>query len=81
MVDLFELHTAWPGAGGGADGAELVFIEAAEAFYPLYELRSEGTFQAGVAVIGCNVTQAGDDVCLFCLRERCGRAVPVPVTF
>ena len=42
MVDLFELHTAWPGAGGGAGGAELVFIEAAEAFYPLYELRSEG---------------------------------------
>ena len=51
MVDLFELHAAWPGAGGGAGGAELVFIEAAEAVYPLDELRSEGAVQAGVAVI------------------------------
>ena len=80
MVDLFELHAAWPGAGGGAGGAELVFIEAVEAFYPLYELRSEGAFQAGIAVIGCNVVQSGDDVCLFSLHERCGRAVLFPIT-
>ena len=32
MVDLFEFHAAWPGAGGGAGGAELVFIETVEAF-------------------------------------------------
>ena len=80
MVVLFELHAAWPGTGGGAGGAELVFIEAAEAFYPLYELRSEGAVQAGVAVIAVKCVQAGDDVCLFCLHERCGGSVPFPVT-
>ena len=69
MVDLFEFHAAWPGAGGGAGGAELVFIEATEAFYPLHELRGEGAFQAGVAVIAVKRVQAGDDVCLFCFRE------------
>lgn len=69
MVDLFELHAAWPGAGGGAGGAELVFIETAEAFYPLYELRSEGSVQAGVAVIAVKCVQTADDVRLFCLRE------------
>lgn len=69
MVNLFEFHAAWPGAGGGAGGTELVFIETIEAFYPLDELRSEGTLQAGIAVIGCNVVQASDDVCLFCFRE------------
>ena len=42
VVDLFELHAAWPGAGGGAGGAELVFIETAEVVYPLDKLRSEG---------------------------------------
>lgn len=51
MVDLFEFHATWPGAGGGAGGAELVFIETVEAFYPLYELRSESTLQADIAVI------------------------------
>ena len=80
MVDLFEFHAAWPGAGGGAGGAELVFIETVEAFYPLHELRSEIIIQASIAVIGFNGIQAGDDVCLFCLHERCGRAVPLPVT-
>ena len=69
MVGLFELHAAWPGAGGGAGGAELVFIEAAEAFYPLYELRCECAVYTGVAVIDCNCVHASDDVCLFCLRE------------
>ena len=81
MVDLFELYAAWPGAGDGAGGTELVFIETVEAFYPLYELRSEGAVQAGIAVIAVKCVQAGDDVCLFCLHERCGRAIPVPVTF
>lgn len=81
MIDLFEFHAAWPGAGGGAGGAELVFIETAEAFYPLHELRGEGTAQAGIAVIAVKRVQAGDDVCLFCLHERRRRAVPLPVTF
>ena len=69
MVDLFELHTAWPGAGGGAGGAELVFIEAAEAFYPLYELRSEGSVQAGVAVIAVKCLNSVNNCRLRCLRE------------
>ena len=62
MVDLFEFYAAWPGTVGGAGGTELVFIEAAEALYPLHELRGEGTAQAGIAVIAVKRVQAGDDV-------------------
>ena len=69
MVDLFELHAAWPCAGGGAGGAELVFIETAEAFYPLYELRSEGAVQAGVAVIAVKCLNSVNNCRLRCLRE------------
>ena len=69
MVDLFEFHAAWPGAVGSAGGAELVFIEAAEAFYPLYELRSEGAVQAGVAVIAVKCFNSVNNCRLRCLRE------------
>ena len=69
MVDLLEFHAAWPGAYGGAGGTELVFIEAAEAFYPLYELRSEGAVQAGVAVIAAKCLNSVNNCRLRCLHE------------
>ena len=69
MVDLFELHAAWPGAGGGAGGAELVFIETVAAFYPLYELRSEFTIQTCIAVIAVKRVQTGNNCVLRCLRK------------